>query len=140
MQSARHSLAECRYGGQLFLCTYVAGKQLGSISSNTARACRQAHLACTAVVSFLKNAFLADQRKLKLSNQNRQIWYSIIRSRQVKLIQDVPRQRCFTFVQHFNVKCDFGTQLFLCSAGGPENPCYGVQTCLVNLTLHFQKS
>ena len=29
--------------------------------------------------------------------------------------------------------------IFLHGAGGPGNPCYGVQACLVNFTLHFQK-
>ena len=28
---------------------------------------------------------------------------------------------------------------FLCGAGGPGNPCYGVQVHLLNLALHFQK-
>ena len=29
--------------------------------------------------------------------------------------------------------------VFLHGAGGPGNPCYGVQSCLVNFALHFQK-
>ena len=28
---------------------------------------------------------------------------------------------------------------FLCGAGGPGNPCYGVQALLVSFALHFQK-
>ena len=71
------------------ICTYIHTWQRQGSSqhiSNTARACRQAHLACTAVVSFLKNAFLTDQRKLKLSNQNRQIIYQYI-SRQVVIMR-----------------------------------------------------
>ena len=36
-------------------------------------------------------------------------------------------------------KVQFLDLVFLCSAGGPGNPCYRVQACLMNFTLHFQK-
>ena len=31
----------------------------------------------------------------------------------------------------------FRNLVFLCGAGGPGNPCYGVQVRLVNFALHF---